>query len=246
MTSSLGVIVARGASKRLPRKNLRSLLGLPLVAWSVRAALASRLDRVVVTTEDEEIAKVARQYGADVPFMRPMELAADYARSDDILMHALDASERDDGRHYDVVVYIQPTTPFVEAKDIEAAIDVVAQGQAACCFTAREANEPPWWMFTQDEANRAQLFIQGSIEGDREHSQKLKKAYFPTGAVWALDTKAFRAQHRIYCEPLRMVMMDSERSIDIDDETDWVIAEALGRHRGFAPTAPVSRGAPSR
>src|SRR5262245_14661230 len=103
MTSSLGVIVARGASKRLPRKNLRPLLGLPLVAWSVRAALASRLDRVVVTTEDPEIAEVARREGADVPFMRPEELAADYARSDDILLHALAATEADDGRGYDVV-----------------------------------------------------------------------------------------------------------------------------------------------
>ena len=91
-------------------------------------------------------------------------------------------------------------------------------------------------MFTQDADGNAKGFIPGDIEGDREHSQKLGKTYFPSGAVWALDCKAFRAQRRIYCEPLRMVMMDYERSIDIDDEADIVVAEALGRHFNFAIT----------
>jgi CMP-N,N'-diacetyllegionaminic acid synthase len=233
--ASLGVIVARGASKRLPRKNLLPLAGVPLVAWSIRAARASGLDRVVVTTEDREIAEVARQHGADVPFMRPDELAADYARSDDILLHALDATEADDGRRYDVVAYIQPTTPFVQPGDIDRAVETVARGEAACCFTARDVTEPPWWMFTEGADGHARLFIEGSIEGDREHSQKLAKNYFPSGAVWAISCKALREQHRIYCEPLRMVMMDYERSVDIDDETDFVIAETLARHRGFVP-----------
>ena len=238
MAKHLGVIVARGSSKRLPRKNLKPLLGTPLVGWSIRAALASKLDRVVVTTEDTEIADTARAYGADVPFMRPAELAADYARSDDILLHALNATERDDGKFYDVVVYIQPTTPFMRPTDINAAIDVIDRGEAACCFTAREVTEPPPWMFTEDANGEARLLIQGSIEGDREHSQKLNKVYFPSGAVWALGCRAFRAQHRIYCEPLRMLMMDYDRSIDIDDEGDLVIAEAIGRHHGFALTPP--------
>lgn len=231
---SLGVIVARGSSKRLPRKNLKPLLGTPLVAWSIRAALASGLDRVVVTTEDDEIAAVAQQYGADVPFKRPEELAADYARSDDILIHALDETEWLRGERYDVVAYIQPTTPFVRPADINAAVDMVARGEAACCFTARDVTEPPWWMFSKGDNGDAKLFIAGSIEGDREHSQKLTKAYFPSGAVWALDTKALREQHRIYCEPLKMVMMDYERSIDIDDEDDWMIAEVMASRHGFA------------
>jgi CMP-N,N'-diacetyllegionaminic acid synthase len=131
------------------------------------------------------------------------------------------------------VAYIQPTTPFVLPRDIDAAVDVVGRGEAACCFTAREVTEPPWWMFSEDTSGEARLFIQGSIEGDREHSQKLKKAYFPSGAVWALDCKALREQHRIYCEPLRMVMMAYERSIDIDDEDDWMIAEVLAQRYGF-------------
>jgi CMP-N-acetylneuraminic acid synthetase len=88
-------------------------------------------------------------------------------------------------------------------------------------------------MFTEDAAGRAQLLIQGSIEGDREHSQKLNKTYFPSGAVWALDCNALRERRRIYCEPLRMVMMEYERSIDVDDETDWMIAELLAQRNGF-------------
>jgi CMP-N,N'-diacetyllegionaminic acid synthase len=232
---NLAVIVARGSSKRLPRKNVRPLLGVPLVAWSIRAALASKAARVVVSTEDAEIAEIARRYGADVPFVRPQALAEDYARSDDILLHALDATEADDGRHYGAVAYIQPTTPFVQPGNIDAAIDVVARGEAACCFTAREVGEPPWWMFRTDDDGIARPFISGSIEGDREHSQKLAKAYFPSGAVWALDCAALRIQHKVYCEPLRMVMMDYERSIDIDDDTDWAVAETIARLKGFAP-----------
>ena len=232
---SLAVIVARGASKRLPRKNLRPLMGVPLVAWSIMAALASKASRVVVTTEDAEIAAIARQYGADVPFMRPAELAEDYARSDDILIHALDATEKDEGKRYPVVVYIQPTTPFMQPQDIDAALEAVALGGAACCFTAREVGEPPWWMFVEDAKGEARLLMAGSIEGDREHTQKLAKTYFPTGAVWALDSEALRTQHRMYCEPLRMAMMDPNRSIDIDDETDWIVAEALAQRHGFVP-----------
>jgi len=231
---ALGVVVARGASKRLPRKNLKPLLGVPLLAWSIRAALASRLDRVIVSTEDAEIASVAREYGADVPFVRPEELAADYARSDDILLHALDAAEAEEGARYDVVAYIQPTTPFVRPEDIDACIDLLVHDKAGCCFTARPVGEPPWWMFSQAVDGAARLFLAGSIEGDREHSQKLDKLYFPSGAVWALDTAALRTQHRIYCEPLRMTMMEPERSIDIDEEIDWVAAEAIGRKRGFS------------
>lgn len=231
---TLGVIVARGSSKRLPRKNLKPLLGAPLVAWSIRAALASKLDRVVVTTEDPEIAEAARAYGADVPFIRPNELAADYARSDDILIHALDATEADDGRHYDVVAYIQPTTPFVLPQHVDAAVDMVATGGAACCFTARDVTEPPWWMFKVDGDGNARLFIDGSIEGDREHSQKLDKLWFPSGAVWALNCDELRRQRRIYCEPLRAVSMDADRSIDIDDVTDWAMAETIAHLRGFA------------
>jgi CMP-N,N'-diacetyllegionaminic acid synthase len=242
-TESLAVIVARGASKRLPRKNLRPLLGVPLVAWSIRAALASKATRVVVTTEDSEIADVARQTGADVPFVRPAALAEDYARSDDILIHALDETEKAEGRQYPLVVYIQPTTPFVRPQDIDAAINVVASGAAACCFTAREVGEPPWWMFVEDAKGDARLLLPGSVEGDREHTQKLAKTYFPTGAVWALNAEALRKQHRMYCEPLKMVQMDADRSIDIDNEADWLFAEAIGHLRGFVP---VDAGKDSR
>lgn len=236
MPDTLAVIVARGSSKRLPRKNIRPLQGVPLVAWSIRAALASGATRVVVSTEDAEIAAIARAEGADVPFMRPMALAEDFARSDDILIHALDATEADDGRSYAAVAYIQPTTPFVEPANIDEALGVVLRGEAACCFTARDVGEPPWWMFKADPQGVARPFIDGSIEGDREHGQKLEKAYFPSGAVWAIDCGQLRRQHRIYCEPLRMAMMDYARSVDIDDEFDWQIAEAVARHEGYTPT----------
>jgi CMP-N,N'-diacetyllegionaminic acid synthase len=154
-------------------------------------------------------------------------------RSDDILLHALGTVEAQESQGYGVVVYLQPTTPFVQPGEINACVEKVRCGEAACCFTAREVSEPPWWMVRQDAAGHARLLLQGSIEGDREHSQKFESVYFPSGAVWALDTKALRAQHRIYCEPLHLLLMPYERSIDIDDETDWIVAETLARHYKF-------------
>ncbi len=232
---SLGVIFARGSSKRLPRKNLKSLLGVPLVAWSLRAALASRIDRVIISTEDDEIAKVAKAYGGEAPFRRPAELTADYADSQAILGHALDWAVRNEGFAYDVVVLIQPTTPFVRPEDFDACLKVLEETDAACCFTAREVFEPPHWMFVRAEDGVVRPLISGTIHGEREQSQLLPDYYFPTGAAWAIRASAFREQNGVYCEPLRIVLMDDERSIDIDDTYDWVVAEALVRHYGFKP-----------
>ena len=109
---SLGIIQARGASKRLPRKNVKLLNGAPLISYAVRTALASTLDRLIVTTEDDEIAELARRYGADVPFRRPQHLAADYASDEDILVHALDFCRDQEKRDYDIIVKLHPTTPF--------------------------------------------------------------------------------------------------------------------------------------
>src|SRR5215472_15027703 len=122
MTTSIGIILARGSSKRLPRKNVKPLLGTPLIGWMIGAALASRLDRVIVSTEDAEIAEISRAHGADVPFRRPDELAADYASSEAILKHALEAVEKAEGKRYDICVTLQPTTPFVAPADIDGCL----------------------------------------------------------------------------------------------------------------------------
>lgn len=233
---SLGIVVARAASKRLPLKNLRPLLGHPLVAWSLRAALASRLDRVILSTEDARIAEVGHAYGAETRYRRPMALAEDFAGSEEIAEHALDWAEQDEGSKYDVVAILQPTTPFVETATIDSCLEEVQVEGCMGCITARPSAEPPAWLFSTDAQGFASPWLEGEVRGEREHTQFLEKLYIPTGAVYANRVDVIRTQRTHIGRPLRFVMMERERAVDIDDEFDFVMAETLGRHHGFLLT----------
>jgi CMP-N-acetylneuraminic acid synthetase len=230
---SLGVITARGGSKRLPRKNVKPLLGVPLIGYIVRAALASRLDRTIVSTDDDEIADLAARFGAEVPFRRPAELAADYAADEDILRHALDWFERERGEIFDVVVKLHPTTPFVLPATIDACLDSLGSTDAACCFAVRPASDPPQWMFRLDARGYARTLLGDRLAGDKAHSQLLDKYYFPTGAAYAVRVSELARQNCVFAEPLRVVEMDPLRAVDIDDEIDFALAEIVGRKLGL-------------
>lgn len=234
--TSLGVVVARRQSKRLPDKVLRPLLGHPLIAYIARAALASRLSRVVLSTEDDEIARVAERYGLHSPFRRPAELAADFAHDHEIVLHALDWIEREENRCFDAVVMLQPTTPFVLPGTIDACLETLEGSRAGCCFAARSVSEKPHWMFVEQPDGTAITLLDGHLEGARQHSQNLPPAYLPSGAAWAVRADALREQRRIYATPLRMVQMGRNRSIDIDEAIDLAVAEAIGSYEGFSLT----------
>lgn len=195
---ALGVIPARGSSKRLPRKNILPLNGIPLIAYMIGAAKASGLDRVVVSTEDEEIAAVARAHGGDVPFMRPMHLAEDFADDCDIMLHAHDTLVEQEGQGYDIIVSLQPTTPFVLPETITECVQVLKTTDANCCFAARPVSEPPQWMFKRDAEGRATPLLDKRIEGDAAHTQNLEKAYFPSGAAYACRTEVLRRERAIF------------------------------------------------
>ncbi|MEE9209879.1 MAG: acylneuraminate cytidylyltransferase family protein [Kiloniellales bacterium] len=230
---SLGVIVARGPSKRIPRKVLRPLLGVPLIGYMARAALASRIDRVILSTEDEEIAQVGRSFGLEVPFLRPAELAGDFVCNDDVVLYMLERIEEAEGAGYDIAVLLQPTTPFVLPRHIDACLGTLGKTDAACCFTAKKVVEPPHWMFTTADDGTVKLLLGGSLAGDRQHSQKLPACYLPSGAAWAVRTSVLRKTRRLYSEPMRIAVVEPERAVDIDNPLDLIIAEAVGREFGF-------------
>ncbi|CAA6605007.1 Acylneuraminate cytidylyltransferase [Rhodospirillaceae bacterium LM-1] len=234
MMRSLGVITARGGSKRLPRKNVKQLLGKPLIAYIIEAALNSSLDKVLVSTEDDEIAELAKKFGADVPFKRPDELAEDYASNEAVLLHALDWLSEHRSEEYDIVVKMQPTTPFVLPESINACIDSVKNTDAACCFAARAAADPPQWIFGLDRHMHAHTLLGDKLVGDLVHSQHLDKYFFPTGAAYAVRVEELRKQKCVFAEPTRLIEMDPLRSIDIDDDIDFAMAEIVGRKLGIA------------
>jgi CMP-N,N'-diacetyllegionaminic acid synthase len=229
---SLGVITARGGSKRLPRKNVKPLLGLPLIAYIVKAALASRITKVIVSTDDDEIAAIARQHGAEVPFRRPDELAADYASDEDILRHAIAWFHNERSEDFDIVVKLHPTTPFVLPASIDACLEKVIHSGAGCCFTVRPAADPPQWIFKLDAKEHAHTLLGDHLAGDKAHSQLLDRYYFPTGAAYAIRIEEFNRQNCVFAEPMMVVEMDPLRSVDIDDEIDFALAEIVGKKLG--------------
>ncbi len=232
---TLGVIFARGGSKRLPRKNVRPLAGHPLVEWSCRAALASDLDRVILSTDDDEIAEICRRVGVDAPFRRPAALADDFADWVDVILHAVGEGEKHYKEQYDTFLLIQPTTPFVEPLYFNACIDRLNKENLNCVFAARKADEHPRWMWTADQDGVATPFMRSIVTAEEQHRQNLATVFYPNGAAWAIRLAEMREQGTIYCGPHGIVEMPWERSIDIDTEFDWLQAETIAAKYGFQP-----------
>ena len=220
----LAVITARGGSKGLPRKNMIPLNGLPLIAWTVRAALAARcIERVVVSTENEEIAAAAREAGAEVPFMRPQALATDTASSVDVMMHALDVLPR-----YDQAVLLQPTSPFRTATDLDNGYKLwQATPDAGGCVSVCKATESPWLMFDADRSGRLVRILpppSGSLR-----RQDLPKVLVLNGAFYFIDVKRFRKERKLVFNDSLGFEIPLERSHDIDTLEEFIAAEKFAQ-----------------
>lgn len=220
----VGLIPARGGSKRLPHKNLLPLAGRPLLAWTVEAARTARhLDRVVLSTDDDELAAIGREYGADVPFARPAELASDTAATVDVVLHALRTLQAQ-GEHYDYVVILQPTSPLRTAQDIDGALELAQEKQADAVIGVCETDHPPEWSNTlPDDLSMAGFFRPG-IRGTR--SQDLPKSYRLNGAVYVYRCDRLLAEGSLVMDDNSYAyVMPRERSVDIDSAIDFEIAQ---------------------
>lgn len=224
--SVLALIPARGGSKGIPRKNIALMAGRPLIAWTIEAALAARVDAVVVSTDNAEIADIARASGAAVPFMRPATLAQDDTPGLDPVLHALDELPG-----HDTVLLLQPTSPLRTAADIDAALALQAATCAASVVSVSAPATHPYWAYTIDSAGRMMPLI------DREKAarrQDLPVVHALNGAMYIADTGWLRAGRRFVDADTRAFIMPPERSIDIDTPFDWLIAEALLMASGAA------------
>jgi CMP-N-acetylneuraminic acid synthetase len=222
----LAIIPARGGSKRLPRKNVLELAGKPLIAWTIEAGLQSKyIDRVVVSTDDAEIAQVARRYGADVPFMRPEHLAKDDSASVDVLKFTLRELEKHAER-YRYVVLLQPTSPLRNAAHIDAAIELLRDRQADAVASVAELDHPLEWSNILPENLSLDGFLPARYRGLR--SQDLPKRYRLNGAIYISSVKRFWQEGAlIYDGNAYAYIMDRRVSIDIDDETDFLLANVF-------------------
>lgn len=212
--SVLALITARGGSKGLPGKNVRPVQGRPLIAFTIAAACgAACVDRVVLSTDDDEIAQVAEACGCEVPFRRPAALASDTATSMDVVLHALDQLPR-----HDIVVLLQPTSPARESGDIDAAVQRLLEANAPACVSVCAAEESPFWMFSLGEHARLKPLLDTPAATRR---QDLPPVYVLNGAVYAARTDALKRMGSFLGPETVAHVMPRERSIDIDTLEDF-------------------------
>ncbi|MBI2552439.1 acylneuraminate cytidylyltransferase family protein [Candidatus Uhrbacteria bacterium] len=224
----LAVIPARGGSKGLPRKNLRSLLGKPLIAWTIEAALQSGVfDRVAVVTDDQEIAAVAKKYGAEVPFMEPDELAADAVKGINVILYAMDWFAKHD-KKYDLLMCLQPTTPLRTAADIQGALALMEEKHAQAVVSVCKAEHSPLWANILPPDLSLQGFIREDVNIVR---QSLEQFYRLNGAIYLAQWEYLLKNKTWYRENSYAYIMPAERSVDIDSELDLYVAEALLKRR---------------
>ncbi|MFA6139049.1 MAG: acylneuraminate cytidylyltransferase family protein [Sulfurimonas sp.] len=220
----LAIILARGGSKRLPNKNILPLGGKPLIAWSIDEAKKSKyIDTVMVTTDSLEIYDVALKHGAELPFLRPAELAQDETKSIDVILHALDFYKKE---KFDDVIIFQPTSPLRDVDDIDGAIEFFYAKNATSVVGVCEVEHSPLWSNTLDENFSMDNFLDDKYNNFR--SQDLPVYYRINGAFYmskidsVVKNNTFFIKHDIYA-----YVMSQEHSADIDTKLDFIIAEAL-------------------
>jgi N-acylneuraminate cytidylyltransferase/CMP-N,N'-diacetyllegionaminic acid synthase len=221
----LALIPARGGSKGLPGKNIKMLSGKPLIAWSIEQALASRyIDKVVVSTESEKIASVARRYGAEVPFMRPKSLAVSSAIIVDVLIHALNSLEKK-GCRFDFIMLLQPTSPLRNSEDIDAVIRLLFRKNAQSVVSICPTEYHPYWIKQLSKGGLMNNFIAKKVRN--KNRQDLPLFYRLNGAIYLVSVKFLRKTMDIYGKATYPHIMPLERSVDIDTYIDFELAELL-------------------
>lgn len=224
----LGVIPARGGSKGIPRKNVYPLLGKPLIAYTIEAALKSRmLTETIVTTDNEEIAEVSKEHGASVPFMRPAELATDLAGAVPTIQHAVREMEKLRGITYDVVLMLQPTTPLRTTEDIDGSLEKLLSTDADSVISVVDVGgHHPMRMKRIEQDGETDILVDYEDEGmENRPRQDLPKVYLRAGSIYATRRDVLMEENSFKGRISRPWVVPPERSANIDLMADMKLAE---------------------
>lgn len=223
----IAIIPARSGSKRLPGKNIKLLGDKPLIAWTIKAAIESNVfDRVFVSTDSQEIANISKQYGAEVPFLRPEYLASDTATTNDVITHLVDWFESEYNKTTSLIAILQPTSPFRNANDIVEAFKEMNDKSAKAIISVCRLEHPIQFC--------NQLGPDGSMAGfvnlkNIKRTQDLEPTYRLNGALYIFDRSYVGRMNELYSKGTFAYVMDSKHSIDIDTQNDFDWAEHLIR-----------------
>ncbi len=220
----LAIIPARSGSKGVTDKNIRLLGGIPLLAWSIQAAVKCRLfDRIILSTDNPEYAQIGKQYGAEAPWLRDKRLAADDTPTAEVIIDLLDRLEGE-GQSFTFFTLLQPTSPLRTREDIMAAWSLLLDKEAEAIVSVCPCDHPPLWCNTLPPDGSLKEFLRPDVMVPR---QQLPEQYRVNGAIYMVLTRSFRAHRTFFTPKSYALVMPRERSVDIDDETDFILAEAI-------------------
>jgi N-acylneuraminate cytidylyltransferase len=221
------LICARGGSKGLPGKNIKPLNGIPLIGWSIGIAKQlNRVSRIIVSTDSEEIAKVALEHGAEVPFMRPEELAQDSSPEWLVWRHAIKFVESHDNENYDAIISLPVTAPLRSVGDIDKCIDLFEEGGIDSVITVSEASRSPYFNMTvNDGSGFSKLVIPPKNQISRR--QDAPEVFDMTTVAYVVSTNFVKCFNGIFEGKVKSIVVPRERAIDIDELMDFKIAECL-------------------
>lgn len=220
---NIAIIPARGGSKRLPGKNIKLLAGKPLIAWTIEAAVESNVfDHVFVSTDDKEIARISKQFGAEIPFIRPTELASDTATTNDVITHLVDWFDKSHSQQVSSIAILQPTSPLRSAKHIEESMELMDKRSAKAIISVCELEHPIQFCNT--------LGVNGSMDGfikasNNKRTQDLETFFRLNGAIYLFDRSYVGDLDNLYSDGTYAYVMNRKSSIDIDTENDFALAE---------------------
>ncbi len=220
----IAIIPARGGSKRIPGKNIKLFAGQPIISYSIKAALASGLfQRVIVSTDSEEIAEVSRAYGAETPFVRPIGLADDFTTTADVIMHALDWLENHEAS-VSQACCLYATAPFVQISSLGEGLDILERSGAASVFTVTTYPASIYRALKQESDGRLAMVWP---EYELTRSNDLPDTFHDAGQFYWLDARRFMIEPRIYSPDSRPIVLPRYLVQDIDTPEDWLTAEAM-------------------
>lgn len=217
----LAIITARGGSKRIPYKNIREFCGRPIIVYSIEAALNSGMfDEVMVSTDDERIAVIAKEAGAKIPFLRSAETSNDFATTADVIMEVVNEYEKG-GQHFDTACCIYPTAPFISSDKLKNAVELMESKFYDSVMPVAEFSFPPLRGMVMDEDKVSYKWEEYSMS----RSQDLQKIYHDVGQFYVFDVERFKDTKKLVTKNTGAIVIDEMEMQDIDNEVDWKLAE---------------------
>ena len=232
MSKVLGLITARGGSKGIPKKNIVNVGGKPLIAWTIEAALKSHVfDRVVVSTDNNEIASIAQKWGAEVPFTRPDRLAKDDSPHADVLIHAINWLQEKEDYLPEFLMLLQPTSPLRTSQDIDKSFQLAIDRKADCVISVQETLSHPYSVMQVTEDQKLSEFLMSSEDPESyQRRQARPKFYSLNGAIFIFKVDALLTNKNTYPDLTFTYVMPQERSLDVDTSWDLHIANLVLNH----------------